>query len=115
MHELSILNEVLATALKVAEKNNGKKVTKITLRIGAMSGIVPRICSSMLEVITEGTIAEGCEVVIEEVPAVFKCIECGEETSYDQPGPEYKCHACGSDLLRLTSGYKFQLLNVGIV
>lgn len=115
MHELGIMNEILKTAIGVAEKNSGKKVTKITLRIGAMSGVVPRICASMLEVIAEGTIAEGCEVVIEEVPAVFKCIDCGAETSYDEPGPEYKCHACGSETLRLVAGHKFQLVNVGII
>ncbi len=115
MHELSIINEILHTAIGIAEKNNGKRVTKITLRIGAMSGIVPRICSSMFELISEGTIAEGCEMVIEEVPAVFKCIKCGEETTYDEPCGGYKCHACGSELLRLTGGHKFQLVNVGIV
>ena len=115
MHELGIMNEILKTALGVAEKNNGKKVTKITLRAGAMSGVVPRICSSMFGVIAEGTPAERCEVVIEEVPAVFKCIDCGAETSYDEPTGGYKCHACGSETLRLVSGYKFQLINVAII
>lgn len=109
------MNEVLSTALKVAEQNNGKKVTKITLRVGAMSGVVPRFCSSMFEVIAKDTPAEGCEIIIEEVPAIFKCIKCGEETAYDEPCGTYACHACGSEHLRLVSGHKFQLVNVGII
>ena len=115
MHELGIMNEVLSTAIGVAEKNGGKRVSKITRRVGALPGIVPRFCSSMFEVISEGTIAEGCEMVIEEAPAVFKCINCGELSEYNEPEHEYKCHSCGSEQLRLLSGYKFQIVSVGIV
>lgn len=115
MHELSIMNEVLKTALNVAETHNGKRVTRVTLRVGVMSGIVPYFCSSMFETIAKGSIAEGCELIVEEVPAVFKCLDCGEETSYEAPGPEYKCSACGSPSLRLIDGYKSQIINIGIV
>lgn len=115
MHELGIMKDVLATALRVAEQNNGKKVTKITLRVGAMSGIVPRFCSSMFEVIAKDTIAEGCEITVEEEPAVFKCLDCGEESVYENPGHEIKCLSCGSLSLRLLSGYKSQIVNIGII
>lgn len=115
MHELGIMKDVLATALRVAEENKGKKVTKITLRVGAMSGIVPRFCSSMFEVIAKDTIAEGCEVIVEEEPAVFKCLDCGEQSIYENPGHEIKCLSCESHSLRLISGYKSQIVNIGII
>ncbi len=115
MHELSIMNDVLKTALSVAEEHGGTKVTRVTLRVGVMSGIVPYFCSSMFETIAKDTIAEGCEMIVEEEPAVFKCLECGELTTYDAPGPEYKCHVCGSPSLRLISGFKSQIINIGIV
>ncbi len=115
MHELSIMNDVLATALRVAKEHGGTKVTKVTLRVGVMSGIVPYFCDSMFATIAKGTIAEGCEMIVEEEPAVFKCLDCGELTTYPAPGPEYKCHVCQSGNLRLISGYKSQIVNIGIV
>lgn len=115
MHELGIMKDVLATAMRVADEHGGKKVTKITLRIGAMSGIVPRFCTSMFEVIAKDTLAEGCEMIIEEEPAVFKCLDCGEKSIYENPGHEIKCLSCGSGNLRLLSGYKSQIVNISII
>lgn len=115
MHELGIMKDVLQTALRIAEQHNGKKVTKITLRVGVMSGIVPRFCTSMFEYIAKDTIAEGCEMIVEEEPAVFKCLKCGEKTVYNELSSEIKCCACGSPSLRLVEGYKSQIVNVGII
>ena len=115
MHELGIMVDVLDTALRVAEQNGGKKVTKITLKIGVMSGILPEYVQSFFDVISKDTIAKGTQIIIDPDPAVFVCRKCGEKTVYDALGPEYVCKACGSQALRMTSGCGFQIVNVGIV
>ncbi len=115
MHELGIMNDVLETALRVAGQNGGKKVTKITLKIGAMSGVMPQYVQSFFKVIAKDTIAKDAVIEIETDPAVYLCLECGANTEYDSPGPEYVCHKCGSPSLRLLSGYGFQIVSVAIV
>jgi Zn finger protein HypA/HybF (possibly regulating hydrogenase expression) len=115
MHELGIMTDVLDTALRVAEENGGKKVTKITLKVGLMSGIIPSYVQSFFDVISKNTPAEGAEIIIEPDPAVFFCRKCGQSTVYDALGPEYVCRSCGSPSLRLNSGYGFQIVNVGII
>ncbi|MFB0921645.1 MAG: hydrogenase maturation nickel metallochaperone HypA [Oscillospiraceae bacterium] len=115
MHELGIMVDVLDMALRVAEQNGGKKVTRITLKIGLMSGIMPEYVQSFFDVISENTIAKGAQIIIEPDPAVFVCRKCGEETTYEALDPEYVCKACGSAALRMTSGYGFQIVNVGII
>lgn len=115
MHELGIMTDVLDTAVKVAKKHDGNKVTKITLKIGLMSGVVPYFAKSLFETLAKDTICEGCELVILEEPAVFQCSKCGEKTSYRDLSPEYVCDACGSESLRLLSGYDFKIYNIGII
>ncbi len=115
MHELGIMTDVLDTALRVAEEHGGKKVTKITLKVGLMSGIVSTYVQSFFDVISKDTIASGARIVLEEDPAVFKCRKCGEQTIYEELGPEYICQLCGSPALHLQSGYGFQIVNVGII
>ena len=115
MHELGIMTDVLDTALRVADEHGGKKVSKITLKVGLMSGIVYSYVQSFFDVISKDTIASGAEIIIEPDPAVFICRKCGETTVYDTLGPEYICASCGSQALRLTSGYGFQIVNVGII
>lgn len=115
MHELGIMNDVLDTAVRVAKENSGRRVTKIVLKIGVMSGVVDTYVQSFFDLISKGTIAEGAEVEIDSDPAVFRCCKCGMTTVYDKLGPEYACHACGSESLRLISGHGFQIVSVAIV
>jgi len=110
MHELGIMTDVLDTALRVAEEHGGSKVTKITLKIGLMSGIVSTYVQSFFDVISKEATIE-----IESDPVVFKCRKCGEQTVYNELGPEYICQNCGSPALHLESGYGFQIVNVGII
>lgn len=114
MHELGIMTDVLDTAIRVAEDNGGKAVTKITLKIGLMSGVKSEYVQSFFTVISKDTIANKAEIVIEDDPAVFLCRSCGEKTVYGALGPDYVCSACGSEALRLVSGHGFQIVNVGI-
>jgi hydrogenase nickel incorporation protein HypA/HybF len=115
MHELGIMTDVLDTALRAAERNGGKKVTRITLKIGLMSGVMPAYVQSFFDVIAKATIAEGAEILVEHDPAVFICRHCGEKTAYAELGAEYLCRHCGSRALRLTAGYGFQIVSVAIV
>ena len=115
MHELGIMTDVLDTALRVCEENGGKKVTKITLKVGLMSGIIPSYVQSFFDVISKDTKACGAKLEIISDPAVFICRKCGKTTVYDALGPEYICKDCGSPALRMSSGYGFQIVNVGIV
>ena len=109
------MTDVLDTALRVVEEHGGKKVTKITLKVGLMSGIVSTYVQSFFDVISKDTAASGAELVIEPDPAVFLCRKCGAQTVYEALGPEYVCEHCGSQALKLESGYGFQIINVGII
>lgn len=109
------MNDVLETALRVAEQNGGKKVTQISLKVGVMSGVMPQFMQSFFDVISKGTIAEGAVLDIISDPVVFRCRDCGRTTVYDRLGPEYVCHACKSESLHLVAGRSFQIVSVAIV
>ena len=115
MHELGIMTDVLETALRVAAQNGGKKVKKITLKVGLMSGIMPQYVQSFFEVIAKDTIAKDAVIEIDLDPAVYRCLDCEKITTYHKLGPEYVCQHCGSKSLRLLSGYGFQIVSVAIV
>lgn len=115
MHEMGIMNDVLTSALRAATENEGNKVTKISLKIGAMSGFVPRLMQSFFDVISKDTIAEGAVLQIQKEPAAFRCKDCGRTTLYDMPSADYACKDCGSGKLTLISGRNFQIISVAII
>lgn len=67
MHELSIAQNVLEIVLAEAEKNKGKKVKGVYLKLGEGSAIEPDSLIFCFELVSKGTIAEEAEIHIERV------------------------------------------------
>lgn len=67
MHEFSIAQNILGIVLAEAERNEGKKVKSIYLKLGEKSHIEPESLLFCLEVVSKGTIAEEAKVYIERI------------------------------------------------
>jgi hydrogenase nickel incorporation protein HypA/HybF len=82
MHELSITQSILDTALRHAEQAHAKAIRALSLRVGALSGIVPDSLRFYFEFINKGTLAEGARLEIELVPPHARCRACGAERDF---------------------------------
>jgi hydrogenase nickel incorporation protein HypA/HybF len=99
VHELSVSAAVVDTAVRHAA---GRKVTHVHLRVGALRQVVPDSLAFAFVLVAEGTVAEGAELMLEEVPAAGVCRACGEESELrDFP---LACAACGSLDVELVRG-----------
>jgi len=76
VHELSIADAVIQTALRYA---GGRHVARIELKVGHLRQVVPGALTLGLELVAVGTSAEGAELDIEEIPARVSCKECAAE------------------------------------
>lgn len=77
MHEMAIVQSVLDIAFSEAEKHSARKINKIKLRIGELSGVVRDSIEFAFEVLRQGTPAEEALLEIEPVPLKVVCRECG--------------------------------------
>lgn len=99
MHELSIMESALSSALTQARKAGARRVHQIRLRIGALSGVVPDALQFAFEALAPGTLAEGGTLAVEQVPARFWCGSCSREfQSEDMFGECPDCHTPSGDL-----------------
>lgn len=115
MHELSIMQSILNIVLEYAEKNNAKKVTKINLVIGELSGFIPEWMQTYFDFVSEGTIAHKAEVTIEWVPALIKCKECGKEFKLTKESIEFYCPDCGFGApVEIMSGKEYNLKSIEV-
>lgn len=112
MHELSITEHLLADCIKNAEEQNASKIRVIHLCIGQLRGIVPDCIQIYLDMLSEGTIAEGARIESESLPVKVKCMDCkaeGEITSH-----HLECPHCGSLRLKLLSGKEFYIKSMEV-
>jgi hydrogenase nickel incorporation protein HypA/HybF len=109
MHELSVCDAIVGTTLKRAE---GRRVTQVTVQIGHLRQVVPDALQFGWEVLTDSTDLKGCELLIEQVPAVVRCQGCGTETTLDMP--ILMCGACESFDVTLLSGEEFLIVSMDV-
>jgi hydrogenase nickel incorporation protein HypA/HybF len=98
MHELSLADAVVRIACAHAGE---RRIETIELKVGHLRQVVPDALAFAFTLVSEGTVAEGAQLVMEEVPAAGVCRACGAESEFD--GFPLACHGCGSldvELLR---------------
>ena len=90
MHELSIAEAVIGIVERHAQ---GRKVEKVELKVGHLRQVVPSALEFAFELVSEGTVAEGAELQMDEVAAAGECRSCGAWTPL--PGFPLVCASCG--------------------
>ena len=99
MHELGIAESIVAIA---SEHADGRRVTKVDVKIGHLRQVVPSALSFAFELVAQGTVIEGAELAIEQVPATARCRECGSESRLSEfPAA---CPRCGGLNVEVVGG-----------
>jgi len=102
MHELSITQDMLDLVLEQAEQAEAKKVGRINLVIGEMTGIVEECVRFYFGFVSEGTPAEGADLYIKKVVSEARCRGCGRVFEIDEF--DWACPDCGSKEVEITAG-----------
>ena len=110
MHELSICTAIASTAERHAE---GRPVSQVRVRIGHLRQVVPDALQFSWEVVSSSTDLKHAELVIEQVPAVVECLECGARTTLDTP--ILTCGACEGFDVKLLSGEELLVVSIDLV
>ena len=112
MHEIGLMQQMVDSALEHAARAGAQRVERVTVRVGAESGVVPDVIALAFDVATRGTIAEGAELRIEDVPLVCFCRACDLEFAPADALHECPhCHQMGAEVRR---GQEFELASLEI-
>jgi hydrogenase nickel insertion protein HypA len=107
MHELGIAKDLFDVILT----KTTKKILKITVKVGAGSGIDKDFLRhSFADHLFPGTIAEKAELVLVTEPVKLACRHCGsdiDEDSYDTGKENHQslvCRRCKGTMFDISSG-----------
>ena len=112
MHEIGLMQRMVEVALERAAGAGARHVQRVTVRVGAESGVVPDVIMFAFDVATRGTIAEGAVLQIEDVPLACFCLACDLEFAPADALHECpRCHRLGAQVRR---GQEFELASLEI-
>jgi hydrogenase nickel incorporation protein HypA/HybF len=103
MHELGITQQIVELAV---EHSGGAKVRRIVLEIGKLSMVLPDAVKFCFDACAAGTLAEGAELEIIEIPGRARCVHCDQEALLDRPFG--RC-LCGETEWRWLSGEELKI------
>jgi hydrogenase nickel incorporation protein HypA/HybF len=110
MHEYAIVDSLLQLADEHTQKNNAKKVTKLEVKIGVLSGVEPDLLQTAFDTFKEGTVCEEAEFIMKIQPVVIHCKDCDYETTLEKN--EYYCPKCKSANLEIIDGEDMYLMSL---
>ena len=102
MHELTITKSILDIALNAASQQKASRVRVIRLQMGPFSGVVPECVQMYLDVLAQGTPAEGARIEAKTMPLQVLCRDCGAQSEITREN--IRCPHCGSLHLKRLSG-----------
>lgn len=108
MHELAITQSVVDAA---CDRAAGRPVRSIRIQVGALTAVVPQAMLFCFDLVTEGTVAEGASLQIEQCAGGAHCRSCG--TDFALADTILLC-PCGSADVAVTAGRELQILSMEV-
>ena len=112
MHESHRAEAVFRTLQKELANHEFTRVTKVTLRVGELSGADADHIVEHLREYAAGTPLESAEYAVIASPVAFECGECGEHYGADTEGNG--CPKCGSLRQSIVTGHEFGIESVEV-
>ena len=112
MHELSLMQSALEIAMDHAGQAGAQRIVSITLRIGAMSGVVAEALEFAFDVLKADTIADQARLEIQTVPIMCRCPRC--DLDFEAADIVFVCPTCGSRSADVRSGREMELASMEV-
>jgi len=120
MHEISIVAALVDAAIRTAEKEKPRRISKIHIEIGELTGLNPDQLRHIFKTTTKNTIIADAELVINTIKPAIECRECGYNGEVDLTKdfhfktPRITCPTCKSTDVNITEGNKCRLYRITI-
>lgn len=112
MHEYSVVRNIIGAASAEAAKHKAKRISRIALVCGELSGYVSDSLSFYFDLLSKGTPAEGARLSIKFVKPRLKCPKCGKLFPYRSR--DFKCPSCHLDGVLSDVGREFYIKDITV-
>jgi hydrogenase nickel incorporation protein HypA/HybF len=112
VHEVGLMQSTLGIALERAAQKGARRIHRLTMRVGPLSGVVPEALEFAFDVLARGTIAEGAALEVERVPILCYCPACRLEFQPDDLFCE--CPRCHQVSVEVHQGRELELTSLEV-
>jgi hydrogenase nickel incorporation protein HypA/HybF len=112
MHEVSLIESVVAIVAEERRRQVFSKVRTIRLELGALGHAEPDALQFCFDAVTKGTIADGARLMIDIIPGEGICSACGQRLGMVDRFAI--CPLCGSPTVLMTAGGELRVAELEV-
>ncbi|CEO38954.1 hydrogenase maturation nickel metallochaperone HypA [Photobacterium kishitanii] len=112
MHEYSIVGALIEQCEQHARDNDANKVTRVTIKVGILSGVEPALLETAFQTFKLEGICHDAEFEMHIQPLVLSCLECGQETIHNERS--IICQHCHSNRTHVLDGEDLMLMQLEV-
>jgi hydrogenase nickel incorporation protein HypA/HybF len=112
MHEQSIVEALLSTVLEKAEEAKAKKILRVYLVVGELSGVLQEAVDFYFSFLSKDTIAAGANLFFIQPPTQVRCRNCN--TVYSPENLNLTCPNCKERKVEIISGRELYIENMEV-
>ena len=112
MHELSIVQGIVDIIKEVAHQNGIKKIRKVNIEIGPLSGIVEQSIHFCWDIALKKTGLDGVALEIQKIPLTILCHKCGKKSVLDRVN--LSCLHCGENDVEVIIGREVNIKSIEV-
>ncbi len=110
MHEFSIVQSLLDLCEDNAKKNGAKKVLKVSIKVGKLSGVEPELLKTAFETFKLDTICDEALLEMSVQDVVIECRNCNQKSTL--MNLEGCCPNCESEDISIIDGNEMYLMSL---
>ena len=112
MHEMSIVSGILRIADDQARAAGAGVDNAIELDVGDLAGIELDSLQFCFQSARKGTMADQAELVVNQIPALGHCPECGRDVPLEFPLGA--CPECGQAVVEAFQGRELRVKSINV-
>ena len=113
MHEQSIVASLLTLALEDAKKDNARRIIKIKLVVGELTGIEKDAVKFYFGFMAKGTAAEGASLEFKYIKPQLRCRDC--DIIFPRDKLKFNCPECNKKAIEIVGGRELYIESMEIV
>ncbi|MCA9128364.1 MAG: hydrogenase maturation nickel metallochaperone HypA [Planctomycetales bacterium] len=112
MHEFSLVQLLIAQAVRAAAPAKPESIRMIHVALGPLTGVEPVLVQQAFESLKASTALNTCELEILEQPLTAVCLECGAD--FEINNFVFRCANCNCDRIQITQGDELRLVSLQV-
>lgn len=110
MHEYSIVQSLLESCEEHAKTNDAKRITKVVVKIGVLSGVEPDLLKTAFDTFKEQTVCHEAEFIMNIQNIQILCKDCLTNSILEKH--EFSCPKCNSINIDVIDGEDMYLMSL---